>query len=450
MFFDAIKANLQLSVPIIISRLLGIVSNVIAMMIIAKIGTDALSASALIMAVFSISILIVMSFGFVLSALIAEYTAKRAYPHVGETIISAAFLNALLALPFIVIFVKIEVILIFFGQPQEIAALVQQYLLGLLVGFIPMLWGNLLEQFFVAVGKIRVMMIASLLNLCMMPILCDALIFGKLGLPALSIFGAGLASTITAIIVLVYLIFTVLYYRFHDFYHIKLNNYSIQQMSTVFILGWPIALQFISEFSAYTLLTLMMGWVGAYALAAQQIILQLTTVVIMIPNSVSQATTILVATVKNNLEAIHKQTMAAITLVTLMMALIAILYVYFPIYLISFYLDSVMDNERITSLAITFLLISAISQCFDGVKNVITGALRGLRDTKKPMLLGGVAIWMIGIPLAYLIGFYFNFGPVGIRAGFAIGLIIQSIILLRYFSKFTNAKSQAEFQYDAI
>ena len=75
------------------------------------------------------------------------------------------------------------------------------------------------------------------------------------------------------------------------------------------------------------------------------------------------------------------------------------------------------------------LCITAISQCFDGVRNVLAGAYRGLQETKTPMFVGTIALWFLSIPIAYYLGFIMHDGAVGVRWGFTMGVIIATVVL---------------------
>lgn len=439
MLLNTIKENLRFTLPILTSRLLGILSNLIAMMLIARLGVDALSASALIMGIFSLCVLLVMCFGFSVCALVAEADSKNDLFQVGQILTSALTLSTVLACPFIFFFLFIADILIFLHQPPHVAELVGLYFKALLLGYIPMIWASIFEQYFVGMGRAKIMVWVSLLNIVLMPALSYALIFGQLGLPKLEMFGAGLAASITALFILTFLgtLFVLQHAAIaNKINFIKINFICIKKISS---LGWPIAIQFAGEFLAYTLLTIMMGWIGTIALAAQQIILQFTTIVVMIPTSVAQATAVLVGKSyghNSNTILIRHQVYGALLLVNILLLIVGLLYWLIPSHLISIYIENESKHyHAIVSMAVTLLGITAVSQFFDGIKNVLSGALRGLQDTNQPMLICLGTLWLIGMPLAYTLGFKFNLGAIGLRIGFAFGVVSGAVLLLFYWKK---------------
>lgn len=434
MLLNAIKDNLKLTLPILLTRLLGITSNLIAMILIAKLGSIALSASALIMGVFSFCVLLVMAFSFSVCAIVAEACGSKKDSSVGAIIGASMVLNTLLALPFMVFFYHIALVLSWLHQPPPVFALVGQYFRGMLLGYLPMIWASILEQFFIGIGKPRYIVYLSIIGLFIMPILSNVLIFGKYGFPAFGMFGAGLAVSLTSLVSLIFLIILIGIKKWHIKYSLfsSVNHFDYSIFKNLCRLGWPTALQYGGEFLAYILITIMMGWLGVVALAAQQVILQFTSVVVMIPTSISQATAVLVGKAYGSKEAllVRHQVNISILVVTFFMILIAAAYILIPDALSRIYVDA--NNSQSTSiLALTKILLSitAFSQCFDGIRNVLAGAYRGLQETKTPMLIGTISLWLISIPLSYILGFYLHDGAVGVRWGFAIGVMVGTVVL---------------------
>lgn len=427
MLLNSIKENLKLTLPILLTRLLGMASNTIAMVLMARLGTEALSASALIMGIFSVCVLLVMSFSFSLCALVAESSSSNNDVKIGNLVFSSLFLNTILAIPFMVFFNYISPVLVWLHQPSQVAHLVGLYFQGMLIGYLPMIWASILEQVFVGISRPRYIMQLSIISLVIMPLLSNILMFGKFGFPALGMLGAGYAVSIMSVISLVYLLVIVAVKRWHKKYnlHTLRGKWDFELIKKLYQLGWPIALQFSGEFLAYIFITIMMGWLGVIALAAQQVILQFTTIIVMIPTSVSQATAVLVgqAQGRDNKNLVRYHVNIALGVVGILMGLVALIYLLVPETLVNIYLEiDKSQNRPVLTLATTLLAITALSQCFDGIRNVLAGAYRGLQETKTPMLIGTMTLWFISIPLAYYLGFCLHHGAVGVRWGFTIGI----------------------------
>ena len=99
-------------------------------------------------------------------------------------------------------------------------------------------------------------------------------------------------------------------------------------------------------------------------------------------------------------------------------------------------------NVNTVHLAVLFLAISAFAQIFDSIRNILTGSLRGFRDTKVPMWVGILSTWVFYIPVSYLLGFVFHWGAVGVAMGFLVGVFVGSIILIKRFYNKTQTTVQ--------
>lgn len=160
----------------------------------------------------------------------------------------------------------------------------------------------------------------------------------------------------------------------------------------------------------------------------------------MIPVGLSQTSGILVgqALGSNNKAFTLSISNANLLLGTFLMSLIACMYIFAPKLLISFYLNiNNPANINTMHIAILLLAVTAISQIFDSIRNIVTGVLRGFKDTQIPMRVGILVTWIIGLPLSYLLAFTFHWGPVRISIAYALGFLVGAIILTqRFYRKF--------------
>ena len=127
---------------------------------------------------------------------------------------------------------------------------------------------------------------------------------------------------------------------------------------------------------------------------------------------------------------------AGIGLGGVFMLLMAIAIWLMPQTIVSLYLD-VQDpvNQEVVALSIRLLMVAAIFQIVDGVQVTATGALRGIQDTRIPMIIGIISYWGIGLTSGYLLGFHFGMGSVGLWLGLAIGLLFAALVLTWRFAR---------------
>jgi MATE family multidrug resistance protein len=188
----------------------------------------------------------------------------------------------------------------------------------------------------------------------------------------------------------------------------------------------------------------MIGWLGEASLGAQQIVMQIGLVVVMIPYGLGGAAAILIgqAIGRDDKELIKSYAEAALLIGLIFMILVAICYYVFPHVIISWFGINIHDPKvtMTINIATALLAVAAISQIFDATRNIATGALRAFQDTKFPMVIGFISSWIISIPIGAILAFVFHLGAPGIRAGFLFGWLFGAIILLRRFYKFITKR----------
>ncbi|AUB42467.1 TC.MATE, multidrug resistance protein, MATE family [Nostoc flagelliforme CCNUN1] len=186
----------------------------------------------------------------------------------------------------------------------------------------------------------------------------------------------------------------------------------------------------------------MIGQLGTNALAAHQIALQTISMSFQIALGVSIATTIRVGQLagQNDLAGTRLAGYVGIAIAALSMAVAAIAFWLVPKSIISLYIDiNDQNNAQVVALAAKLLGVAAIFQIVDGVQVTAAGALRGLKDTRIPMLIGIFAYWCVGLLTGYTFGITSGYGAIGLWWGLAIGLALAAIILTwRFSTRATN------------
>jgi MATE family multidrug resistance protein len=188
-----------------------------------------------------------------------------------------------------------------------------------------------------------------------------------------------------------------------------------------------------------------MGWIGATALAAHQIALQVATILFMVPLGVSLAATVRVghAVGRGDPVGVRRAGFAAIVLGGVLMAAMTALVVAFRHEIPRFFLAGDASAHADTArLCATLLLIGASFFVADAVQGVAAGALRGLNDTRVPMLFAAISFWLIGFTSAYELGLQTALGAVGIWIGFSIAVATFAALLVWRFHRLTAGDGQ--------
>jgi MATE family multidrug resistance protein len=262
--------------------------------------------------------------------------------------------------------------------------------------------------------------------------------FGHFGLPAMGVAGAGVATSMTHIFTCVGLLAYVVWQRDFRRYGILVRVWKPDwaRFATVLRLGLPIGITVIAEVGMFAAAAFLMGVLGTRELAAHAIALQCISVAFMVPLGISQAALVRtgLAVGAGDRSGIGRAGWVALALGAGFAALAAFLFWVMPWSLVGLFLDlDVPDNHAVGEMAVTLLAIAALFQVVDGAQVIGAGALRGLRDTRVPMVIAAVGYWGIGFTASVVFAFPLGMGGVGVWLGMALGLAVVAVLLLHRF-----------------
>lgn len=332
-----------------------------------------------------------------------------------------------------------KTILLGIGQSPELAQEAAPYIYLLAAG-IPFLLGyNVLRNFSTALSHPRaplvVMGIAVLLNG-----LCDyAFIFGHFGMPRLGLIGAAVATTSANIFSFVAMAGLVTFAPAFRRYRIwrRFHRPVWPRLIETYHLGASIGLTVIFEVTLFLVAMLLMGSFGTAAIAANQIAINVPSITFMVPLGLATAATVRVglAAGAGDQAAVRRAGFAAVLLAVLFMAGCGIVIALFPRAIVGLYIAvNEPANEEVVRLAISFLYIAAAFQIFDAVQVTAACALRGLKDARMPAVLAGGSYWLVGLPVALLLGFGAGWQGFGIWIGLAASLGVAAATMLARFA----------------
>jgi MATE family multidrug resistance protein len=260
------------------------------------------------------------------------------------------------------------------------------------------------------------------------------LIYGKFGMPALGLNGAGVATFCSRVFMALSISIYIYYSsKFRDLnLSLRIKNINLLIIKKILALGIPSAVQYFFEVGAFTFAAIMVGWLGTDQLAAHQIALNLASISFMCTLGISTAGSIRVSlgVGKKNITETRRAGFTAILLGEALMAFFGIIFIVFRNNLPAFYIK----DPAVVSIASSLLIIAALFQIFDGTQAVGIGILRGLTDVKGPTVVTFIAYWVIGLPVGYLLGFHFTLGVQGIWIGLMFGLITSAVLLTLRFN----------------
>lgn len=318
-----------------------------------------------------------------------------------------------------------EAVLLALRQEQVLSASAQIYLRIAGFGLFFSLVTICLKSYLSAQELTRVVFIATLIMVGLNAVFNWIFIFGAFGIPEMGIRGAAFATLLSnGLLCAATLIYALRKLPEHALMH-RFWRPDWDILRQVAVVGFPIGLTALAEAGMFSASSIMMGWLGTIPLAAHGIALQVATITFMLHMGLSQAATVRAGNAIGRNDKAHLIDGAKVALVLsfVLSVLTMILFVSAPDALISFFIKS-DDPARAQILEVGrgLIYMAALFQLVDGGQVLALGLLRGIQDTKVPMIFASVSYWIVGLPAGYILGFVFGFGGLGVWGGLVIGL----------------------------
>jgi len=440
--------TLKLAVPIALTQLGQIAMMTTDLALIGRLGDGAVAAAALASSVFFISFTFGMGLVSAVAPLAAQAFGARDPRMVRRALRVGLWAALLISLPMIVPPLYGEQILLALGQAPATARLAQHYLMGLAWGITPALWFLAIRGFMGAVNRPEPGLWITLGAIPANAVLVYLLIHGAWGLPRLELFGAGLGTTIVNFgMFLAGLWFAWRrrpFRKYHVLGHIWRIDWTL--MRQLIVIGAPISMSFLMEYGLFAAAALLMGLISTTALAAHQIALQVTAILFMVPFGIGMAATVRVghAVGRNDAAAVKRAGLVA-TLLGIGCVAALTLGVIFARFSIArfFFGDAVESAGAVIDLTAVLLMVGATFFVADGIQTVAAGALRGMNDTRVPLLFAAISYWLIGFPAAYGLAFRTELGAIGVWIGLSCGTAVYAVLLILRFRRLANHLERA-------
>lgn len=433
--------SLKLSLPIVFSNLGHMMTALADSVMVGQLGSTPLAAVSLGSNVFAIFLVAGIGLSLGVTPQTATAHSKKDFPAISKLFFNATCLYALFAIFLCILFqITLTPLVGWMDQPNDVVDLTIPYMRLLLLSLIPLMLFQAGKQLAEGLSLTQSAMFISigcnLLNVA----LNYGFIFGKMGFPELGLMGAGWATLIARIVMAI----TMMGYLFlpHIKKHFNLKwNWGLKSWATIrelSTLGLPMSIQMILEVSAFSGAAIMVGWIGAEALAAHQIALTLASITYMAANGFAAAATVRVSNQRGlgNIFQLRRAAFSVYHIIAGFMGACALLLILTRQWLPTLFINEKAVIEATSSL----LLIAAIFQLSDGLQVAGLSALRGLEDVNIPTGISLLAYWVIGLPTGYWLGIAGNWGVQGIWIGLLIGLSTAAFLLTWRF----NIKTQRE------
>lgn len=431
-----VKAILVLGLPLVGGHLAQFAIGMVDTVMLGWYGVDELAAVTLASTYFFVLFILGAGFAMAVMPMVAAAEASDDEISVRRATRMGLWLSLGYALAVMPLMIWTRPILQLLGQEPHVAQLASEYLRVACWGIIPALLVMVLKSYLAALERTQVVLWVTVWAAVTNGVVDYMLIFGNWGAPELGLMGAALASLVTQMVSLVAIVAYAAWRLPDHQIFLRLWRPDWEMMGRVFRLGVPIGLTLVSEVGLFAASALMMGWLGTLSLAAHGIVVTVASATFMVHLGLCNVATIRAGNAYGRQDRAHmaRGAIAVTGLSLVFAALTMIAFFLVPVPLLSAFMEA--DNPHraeILEIGVLLLAVAALFQLVDGAQAMALGLLRGVQDTKVPMLMAAMSYWLIGIPTSYYLGFALGMGGVGIWLGLVVGLACTAVFLMTRF-----------------
>lgn len=430
-------STLVLAGPVVISQLGQMLVQTADSIVVGHFaGTIPLAAVSLVHSVFMIVMVIGIGISYGLTPLIAQENGRKNYAECGVLLSSSLFINILSGLLlFCLVYFGSMAAVDHLGQDPAVVREAKPYLFILSLSIVPLMIFNTFKQFAEGLGFTRQAMNITIWGNVLNVLLAIVFVKGLLGIAPMGVSGVGYATLIDrclmAVVMGLYVFRSINFKR----YLAQFNAWRVGRVRCISLLkiGAPVAMQYVFEVGAFAAAAVIAGTIGANEQAAHQVAITLAATTYMMASGIASAATIKTGNSygNRNIFRLRRFASSSYLIVLVFMGFSALLFTLF-----NNYLPWIFTSDTVViGIAAQLLIIAGLFQLFDGTQVVGLGILRGMGDVNIPTLITFVAYWVVGLPVAYLLGVVVDIGVLGIWYGLTLGLLTSSILLYARYRK---------------
>ena len=434
-------ATVRLAWPLVFGGIAQMAIHTTEVVVLGRYSVDALAASALglnlmwAFAIFGIGVM--TSVAPLVSA--ERGRARHSVREVRRTVRQGLWAALLVSLPIWLALWNADVLFRLLGQDPALAEAATGFVRIAMWGIFPFLMFIVLRCFVTALERplaaLMVTVAAVLLNLA----ICVPLVFGIGAWPGLGLEGAAVANVVANSFLCFGLAAFIMvdrrFRRFHLFG--RFWRADGQRLAQLLKLGLPIGVTLALEVTVFNAAVFLMGVIGKPSLAAHAVAIQIASIAFQIPFGIAQASTVRVGLAHGAQDraGVARAGRTAILLGVAVAAALSIAIALAAGPLVGLFIDPADAGATATfALAVQFTLIAALFQLVDATQAIGAAVLRGIQDTRWPMVFAAFGYWAIGFATAWVLAFRFGLNGLGVWLGLATGLAVVSVLMLgRWF-----------------
>ncbi len=423
-----LKALLTLALPVIVVQVGLMAMGVADTIMVGHVSPVALAAVALGNVYYFAAAVFGMGTLMALDPVVAQAMGAGDTEAAARGIQRGFVLAVLLCVPTTLILWPAHHVLAWLKQPAEVVPLAAEYARISIPGSLGLFAFTVLRQSLQAMHRVRPILITTVVANLLNILINWLLIYGHGGFPAMGAIGSAWSTMISRLFMAVMLLglsWPVLRDYIAPFRPAALEP---KPLARLFLLGAPIGAQHQLEYGVFALVGLLMGVLGTTQVAAHQVALNLASLTFMVPLGLSAAAAVVVghAVGRGDRQAATNASSAALYVSVGFMGITATTFLVFPALLARAYTSA----PDVLQVAVVLIPLAGVFQVFDGIQVTSIGLLRGLGDTRTPMVTGILGFWLLGLPVSLFLCFKLGLGPAGLWWGLVLGLVAVACFLV--------------------
>ncbi len=419
---------ITLGLPIVVGQLGTILLSFADTMMVGHHSLQELAAAGLVNNIFALALIAYMGFSYGLTPIVGRLCGEDNIEGIGAKLRNSLYANLLAGVLFMAALFGFYFSLEHIGQPPELLPLIRPYLLIniLSIPFVGVF--NTLKQTFDGMTRTAVPMWAMMISNALNILFNWFLIYGVCGFPELGLLGAGI-STVGSRVLMALILVAVMYKGKsfelvrHGFAKSAFSRTDFRQLNK---LGWVISLQMGMETAAFSLSSILAGWLGAKSLAAHQVMMTVSQVFFMVYYGLAAALSIRVSIFvgSRDFTAVRRLVVNCAVLLGCVFVVVAI-----PVILLRSVIGSWFTSDaEVISMVSSLILVLIVYQVGDGMQILFANSLRGIAHVKPLVPMAFLAFFVISLPLGYVFAFPFHLGILGVWGAFPFGLTTAGVL----------------------
>ena len=426
---------IRLGTPIVLGQLGNVILGFIDTIMVGQYSGEALSAAGFVNNIFNLGIFAMLGFSYGATPIIGAFYGRREDDNVGHSFRDSIWANILFGTMVIAAYSLLYLNIGNLNQPEELLPLMRPYFLILLASLPFVILFNSFKQFTDTVAATKtalwVIIIGNITNMVMNYLL----IFGVCGFPEMGLKGAGIATLLSRVLMaLLFVMFIIGQKRFSSYKSgFKARRSRRSDVTKLFKVGTPLAVQMGMETASFSLASLLMGWIGAVELAAFQVMCTTGSLCFLVYYGIAAASCIRISHYRGRgeWEKVNETATASLHIILAVAAVLSTGIIIFKSQLAAAFTADV----AIQSMFIAMLIPMLAYQVSDGIQINYANALRGIAVTKPMSIYALISYILLALPVSYIFGFIFNLGGIGIAYGLPVGLTSAAILYYGRFRK---------------